>query len=252
MGYLDAMYELVKKCKLMAKIALEEGEREREKQLERERRGSVSTGIGGRTVRGPRGDGGVALAAMWRERGSRMALILASQFIEMKVGIFSSLFPKSLTVWLYYSRRCFALAEYQEFTAATHLLAPLCTQSSPELRSAVGRIYLQAGLLDQALIEFNLVSESVANTATPSASLAASPNTSPNLSRVGSQVSVVSGYQSQGSGRRGGNIVQRLKDLVNMNAALMASAQGDWTRAEEILRALVTTNPDDFVVSRSP
>lgn len=87
MGYLDAMYELVKKCKLMARVALEEGEREREKQLERERRGSVSTGIGGRTVRGPRGDGGVALAAMWRERGSRMALIIASQFIEMKVGI---------------------------------------------------------------------------------------------------------------------------------------------------------------------
>ena len=72
----------------MAKIALEEGEREREKQMERDRRGSVSTGIGGRNVRGPRGDGGVALAAMWRERGSRMALIIASQFIEMNVCIF--------------------------------------------------------------------------------------------------------------------------------------------------------------------
>jgi len=81
------MYELLKKCKLMAKIALEEGEREREKQLERERRGSISTGIGGRNVRGPRGDGGVALAAMWRERGSRMTLIIASQFIEMKVCV---------------------------------------------------------------------------------------------------------------------------------------------------------------------
>lgn len=84
---------MVKKCKLMAKHALEEGEREREreKQRERERRGSVGAGIGigGRNVRGPRGDGGAALAAMWRERGSRMALIIASQFIEMKVG-FSS------------------------------------------------------------------------------------------------------------------------------------------------------------------
>ena len=74
----------------MAKIALEEGEREREKQLERERRGSVTVGIGGRNVKGPRGDGGAALAAMWRERGSRMALIIASQFIEMKVCIFFS------------------------------------------------------------------------------------------------------------------------------------------------------------------
>lgn len=78
---------MVRKCKLMAKIALEEGEREREKELERERRGSVATGIGGRIVRGPRGDGGAALAAMWKERGSRMVLIIASQFIEMKVCV---------------------------------------------------------------------------------------------------------------------------------------------------------------------
>jgi hypothetical protein len=84
-GYLDTMYAMIKKCKLMAKAALEEGERERVKQLERERRGSVTVGIGGRNVKGPRGDGGTALAAMWKERGSRMALIIASQFIEMKV-----------------------------------------------------------------------------------------------------------------------------------------------------------------------
>jgi len=244
MGYLDTMYAMVKKCKLMAKHALEEGEREREKEKQREserRRGSVSTGIGGRNVRGPRGDGGAALAAMWKERGSRMALIIASQFIEMKVWIFLSLLPVLLTAY------------HQEFTAAASLLAPLCTPSSPELRSAVGRIYLQAGLLDRALTEFNLVSESIANAATPSASAFASPNSSPNLSRVGSQVSVVSGYLSQGSGPggRGGGVTQRHKNLVNMNAALMASAQGDWVRAEEILRGLVAANPSDFVVSRS-
>ena len=139
----------------------------------------------------------------------------------------------------------------QEFTAATRLLAPLCNPFSPELRSAVGRIYLQAGLLDQALIEFNLVSESIANIATPSVSGAASPNDSPLPSRYGSQVSVASGYQSQGSGGHGGNVTQRHKNLVNMNAALMASAQGDWVGAEEILRALVAINPNDFVVSGS-
>jgi hypothetical protein len=82
---LDAMYAIMKRCKIMAKIALEEGEREREKQMERERRGSVTTGIGGRGARGHKGDGGIALAAMWKERGSRAALIIASQFIEMKV-----------------------------------------------------------------------------------------------------------------------------------------------------------------------
>jgi hypothetical protein len=43
--------------------------------------------------------------------------------------------------------------------------------------------------------------------------------------------------------------MQRHKNLVNMNAALMASAQGDWVRAEEILRGLVAINPNDFVVS---
>ena len=97
MGYLDTMYAMIKKCKLMAKGALEEGEREREKQLERERRGSVTVGIGGRSIRGPRGDGGAALAAMWKERGSRMALIIASQFIEMKVRVLSLLLAIPLT-----------------------------------------------------------------------------------------------------------------------------------------------------------
>ena len=249
MGYLDTMYAMIKKCKLMAKIALEEGEREREKQRERERRGS--TGIGGRVVRGPKGDGGAALAAMWRERGSRMALVIASQFIEMKVRVLLSLGLMPLTVRPCPSSQRVAFADHQEFTAATRLLAPLCTSSSPELRSAVGRIYLQAGLLDQALTEFNLVSESVANAATPSASAVASPNASPNLSRVGSQVSMLSAYQSQASGGRGAGVTQRHKNLINMNAALMASAQGDWVRAEEILRGLVAINPDDFVVSRS-
>jgi len=66
---------------------------------------------------------------------------------------------------------------------------------------------------------------------------------------------VVSGHLSQGSGGRGtsgaGGVTQRLKNLVNMNAALMASAQGDWVRAEEILRGLVAVNPGDFVVSFS-
>ena len=97
-GYLDTMYAMVSKCKLMAKIALEEGERERERQLERERRGSVTTGIGGRSIRGPRGDGGAALAAMWKERGSRMVLIIASQFIEMKVCVLLPFLTSLLTV----------------------------------------------------------------------------------------------------------------------------------------------------------
>jgi hypothetical protein len=88
------------KCRLTAKIALEEGERERERGRRGEKRGRVGTGIGGRGVRGPWGYGGVALAAMWRERGDRMALIIASQFIEMKVCIFFSPLPMFLAVGL--------------------------------------------------------------------------------------------------------------------------------------------------------
>jgi hypothetical protein len=162
-----------------------------------------------------------------------------------------SLLATSLSGSFLSSLRHIGFAVGQEFTAATRLLTPLCTPFSPELRSAMGRIYLQAGLLDQALAEFNLVSESIANVPTPSISAVTSPDNSPNPSRFGSQVSITSGYQSQGSGGRGGNVTQKHKNLINMNAALMASAQGDWVRAEEILRGLVSIDQNDFVVSDS-
>lgn len=40
------------------------------------------------------------------------------------------------------------------------------------------------------------------------------------------------------------SVPQTLKD---MNAALLACAKGDWTRADELLRALVQAEPDNFV-----
>ncbi|KAH9975978.1 hypothetical protein BGW80DRAFT_1484321 [Lactifluus volemus] len=64
---------------------------------------------------------------MWIERGARVGLIAASQFIETK-----------------------------DFTAATGLLESLVTSSS-ELRSALGRVYLQAGQLDKAEYHFEVV-----------------------------------------------------------------------------------------------
>jgi hypothetical protein len=39
---------------------------------------------------------------------------------------------------------------------------------------------------------------------------------------------------------------QTLKD---MNAALLACAEGNWVRADELLRGLVQAEPDNFVVS---
>jgi tetratricopeptide (TPR) repeat protein len=88
-----------------------------------------------RRARGARVD---ADHQMWVERAARVGLIAASQFIEIK-----------------------------DFTAATALLEPLATQqhqessssststnTNSELRSALGRVYLQAGQLDQAEAHF--------------------------------------------------------------------------------------------------
>ncbi|KAH9995547.1 hypothetical protein BJV77DRAFT_942843 [Russula vinacea] len=85
-----------------------------------------------RRARGARTD---ADHQMWVERAARVGLIAASQFIEIK-----------------------------DFTAATALLEPLATQqhqqspsptsTNSELRSALGRVYLQAGQLDQAEAHF--------------------------------------------------------------------------------------------------
>jgi len=68
---------------------------------------------------------------MWKERGARVCLIIASQMVEMK-----------------------------EITAAVKLLEPLCKQgdiSSPALRSSVARIYLHGENEQMAAKHFALV-----------------------------------------------------------------------------------------------
>ncbi|KAJ7696598.1 hypothetical protein B0H17DRAFT_1053832 [Mycena rosella] len=91
MAYLDALHALLRKCKSRARKA----------------RGEHTA------------------VAMWKERGARVCLIMASQLMEMK-----------------------------DYAAAAKLLEPLCTQgadvTSPALRSAVARIYLQSGNLGMA------------------------------------------------------------------------------------------------------
>ncbi|KIM44714.1 hypothetical protein M413DRAFT_360463 [Hebeloma cylindrosporum] len=97
MGYLDALSALLKKCRIKCRQS-----------------GSDPT-----------------LVPMWKERGAKVCLIIASQMIEMK-----------------------------EITAAAKLLEPLCKQgdiSSPALRSSVGRIYLQGGNIQMAAKQFALV-----------------------------------------------------------------------------------------------
>jgi hypothetical protein len=39
-----------------------------------------------------------------------------------------------------------------------------------------------------------------------------------------------------------------LQTLKDMNAALLACAEGNWLRADELLRSLVQAEPDNFVV----
>ncbi|KAJ7116057.1 hypothetical protein C8R44DRAFT_675622 [Mycena epipterygia] len=97
MGYLDALFALLRKCK----------------------------------NRSRRAKGETAAVAMWKERGARVCLIIASQLMEMK-----------------------------DYTAAASLLEPLCTQgpeASPALRSALARIYLQSGNLGMAARHIELV-----------------------------------------------------------------------------------------------
>ncbi|KAF9563118.1 hypothetical protein CPC08DRAFT_706257 [Agrocybe pediades] len=97
MGYLDALHALLKKCRTKCRQS-----------------GDDAT-----------------LVPMWKERGARVCLIIASQMVEMK-----------------------------EITAAGRLLQPLCKQkdvSNPALRSAVARIYLQGGDVQEARKQFALV-----------------------------------------------------------------------------------------------
>ncbi|TFK39810.1 hypothetical protein BDQ12DRAFT_681260 [Crucibulum laeve] len=141
MGYLDALNALLRKCRTKARQA-----------------GSDET-----------------VLSMWKERGARISLIIASQLVEMK-----------------------------EFTAAARLLEPLCTQTNgttnPPLRSAVARIYLQGGNLDMAAKHFAQVAADHASD----------------------------------------------EPLKQMNAAIMASAQGDWTTASETLKAILEKDAENY------
>jgi Flp pilus assembly protein TadD len=94
---------------------------------------------------------------MWIERAARVGLIAASQFIEIKVSE-----CQKKPVQLKCDTVCVHLVK--EFTAATALLEPLATQrqqssssTNSELRSALGRVYLQAGQLDRAEAHFTAI-----------------------------------------------------------------------------------------------
>ncbi|KAH8116437.1 hypothetical protein DFH11DRAFT_1580573 [Phellopilus nigrolimitatus] len=90
-GYLDDMSALLRRCRSSARAARDPAEQ-----------------------------------AMWKERGARMSLIVASQLVEMKVRVQTAVL--------------------------------FCTNSAaPALRSAIARIYLQGGFLAAAAAHFDAV-----------------------------------------------------------------------------------------------
>ncbi|KAG6868957.1 hypothetical protein C0993_007171 [Termitomyces sp. T159_Od127] len=141
MGHLDALNALLRKCRTKARQ-----EKRNENAVE-----------------------------MWKERGARICLIIASQLVEMK-----------------------------DYRAAVRMLEPLCKQveaSTAALRSSIGRIYLQSGEIQTAAKHFEIVSTD------PSAG-------------------------------------QELKD---MNAGLLACAEGDWARASSLFEASIARDANNFV-----
>lgn len=85
MGYLDALVELQTRCKHKSREA---GREARALERELEGSGGVGKGGGGKKERRleKRREASLALVSMWKERGARVSLIMASQLIEMKVS----------------------------------------------------------------------------------------------------------------------------------------------------------------------
>jgi len=68
MGYLDALYALLHKCKIKARQAGRQ----------------ASAGVVSKPAEGT--DGSAMTTVMWKERGVRICLIMASQLMEMNVS----------------------------------------------------------------------------------------------------------------------------------------------------------------------
>ncbi|KAF9477577.1 hypothetical protein BDN70DRAFT_880959, partial [Pholiota conissans] len=177
MGYLDALNALLKKCRTKCRQA----------------------------------GGDATLVPMWKERGARVALIIASQMVEMK-----------------------------EITAAAKLLEPLCHQdgvSSPALRSSVGRIYLQGGNVQAAAQHFGEIE------ADSSASLTLKMMNAALLAAA-------EGDWSEASERFKGIIEQDAENYAavnNLSVALLS--QGRLKEAIEALEKALHASPSSVVVA---
>ncbi|KAJ7334216.1 hypothetical protein DFH08DRAFT_707355 [Mycena albidolilacea] len=175
MAYIDALYALLRKCK----------------------------------VRSRRARGESTAVAMWKERGARICLIIASQFMEMK-----------------------------DFTAAAKLLEPLCDQgdaSSPALRSAVARIYLQSGNLGMAAHHFKLVS--------------ADPDAAPPLKAMNAALlTAAEGDWAQASEIHASIIAKDPDNYVAVNNLCVALlSQGKLKEGIEVMEKALKTSPESVI-----
>jgi len=176
MGYLDALYALLKKCRMKCRQS-----------------GNDPT-----------------LVPMWKERGARVCLIIASQLVEMK-----------------------------EITAAAKLLEPLCHQgdiSSPALRSSVGRIYLQGGIIHAATKHFSLV--------------AADPTATEDMKQMNAALL----SSAEGQWAEASDILKAIleKDSENYvavnNLSVALLSQGKLKEGIDILEKSLKTSPSSLVV----
>lgn len=183
MGYLDALSALLRKCKRKTKEA------------------SAITPVESEVQE---------MKDMWKERGARVSLILASQLVEMKVR---QVFIRSHD-FSFSTAEKKTLVFSQDFVAATKLLEPLCTQlssttqgkiiSNPHLRSAMARIHIQSGNLQLAAYHFGIVAQD------PDADEA----------------------------------------LKKLNDAILSAARGEWERNVQILKEMMEEDAGHLVVSR--
>ncbi|KAF5350206.1 hypothetical protein D9758_007846 [Tetrapyrgos nigripes] len=178
MGYLDALNLLLKKCRSKAC--------------------SVSDDVN---------------VGMWKERGARLCLIIASQMMEMK-----------------------------DFGAAGKLLEPLCdhrdpSEKSPALRSAIGRIYLQGGYLSRATTHF--------------AAVDADPNADQSLKDMNKALLASANGQWKFAGDTLRSVLEKDPEnyvaVNNLSVALLS--QGKLKDGIEALERALKTSPSSVVVA---
>ncbi|PPQ64218.1 hypothetical protein CVT24_008594 [Panaeolus cyanescens] len=199
MGYVDALSALLARCKAKCREA---------SRITRE----------AREARGGRDDGKEeeTLVPMWKERGARVTLILASQLVEMK-----------------------------ETSAATSLLEslassqPTSTPSSP-LISAIGRIYLQSGDIASAQRHFT--------------SVQADPNADEALKRMNSALLQCAMGEWEGAEEELRAVLEGVQGggdnyvAVN-NLAVVLLGQGKVKEGIEVLEMALAASPATLVVA---